>query len=107
MTLSDLIHSSSTVLVTSAWAAAGLFIARFMLTRWYRRSAGVLVMSFIGTVFLVLTLAVLSQIFGQNFPGRSYLRVGVYLVANVLLWRCVYLLFRDQRRARKEDRTNV
>jgi O-antigen ligase len=87
-------------LIGTAWLAALIFIGRFILTTWFRRTAGVLTMAFLSSAFGVLTLALLTTLFGRDWPGREGARLAVYLSINVVLWTSVYLMVRDQHRAR-------
>lgn len=86
-------------LVITAWVGAGVFVVRYLMTKWFRKTAGVLTMTFVLTAFSVLSLATMTTLYGRDWPGRDGVRFGVYLGVNVLLWTCVFLLFRDQHRA--------
>lgn len=93
-------RTATNVLVITAWVAALVFVVRYLRVAWFRRSAGVLTMAFVGTAFAVLTLASLTTVLGRDWPGRDGVRFLVYVGVNVLLWSGVVLLFRDQHRAR-------
>jgi hypothetical protein len=86
------------VLIGTAWLAALIFIARFLYTLWFRRTAGLITMSFLVTVFSLLCLALTNTVLGQDWPGRDWVRMVIFAAVNVLLWSCVVLLVRDQHR---------
>lgn len=86
------------ILTGTAWAATLVFVARFLWTLWFRRTAGVITMSFLVTLFGLLSLALATAVFGRDWAGRDWVRLVIYSAVNVLLWACVALLVRDQRR---------
>ena len=90
-------------LIGSAWLAALLFVSRFVVTLWFRRTAGLITMSFIASAFGILSLALLGTLFGQDWAGRDIVRLLVYGAINVLLWSCAVLLWRDQHRAARRS----
>lgn len=85
-------------LIGTAWLAALIFIGRFAVTTWFKRTAGILTVTFTGSVFGVLSLALATTLFGREWTGRDGIRLAVYLLINVFLWSSVYLVFRDQHR---------
>jgi hypothetical protein len=87
-------------LIGTGWLAALIFLVRFLITTWFIRTAGVLTVAFLGSAFGILSLALATTLFGPEFPGRPGIRLGVYVLINVLLWTSVALLVRDQRRGR-------
>lgn len=89
------------VLIGTAWVAALIFIARFAFTLWFRRTAGLITMSFLASAFGILSLALATTLFGREWPGRDGVRLAVYASINVLLWSCAWLLLRDQRAGRR------
>ena len=91
-------------MIGTAWVAALFFIVRFAFTLWYRRTAGLITMSFLASAFGILSLALATTVLGQEWPGRATVRLVVYLSINVLLWSCVVLLVRDQHRGTLEDK---
>jgi len=86
-------------LIGTAWLASLIFIGRFLFTLWFTRTAGVLTVAFLGSAFGILSLALMTTLFGQDWSGREWVRLAVYLTINVLLWASAFLMFRDQRRA--------
>jgi len=84
------------VLVVTAWLASAGFITRFLMTTWYRRTAGALTMAFVLSAFMILSLAVTTTLMGQDWPGREWVRLGVYGMMNALLWTGLVTLIRDQ-----------
>jgi len=93
-----MIKDATFVLILTAWLAAAVFFVRFALTNWYRRTAGRLTMAFIVAIFALMTLVVVTQFFGREFPGRDVVRFVIYGGINILLWRGVWVMFRDQRK---------
>jgi len=91
---------ATNVLVLTAWLAAAGFLGRFLLTTWYRRTAGVVTTALVAAAFAVLSLAGLGTILGQDWPGRALVRLAVYGLLNVLLWAGLVVMLRDQYRSR-------
>jgi len=89
------------VLVLTAWLAAAGFIGRYLLTTWYKRTAGVVGMMLICSAFSILSLAAMTTVLGQDWPGRAPIRLAVYLLLNVLLWSGLVTLLRDQHTPRR------
>ena len=94
-----MIDDVTNVLVITAWVAAGGFVGRFLLTNWYRRTAGVVLMTLVLAAFAVLSLAALTTLIGRDWPGREPVRLLVYLLLNGLLWTGLVVLIRDQWRS--------
>lgn len=94
-----MIATATNVLVLSAWLAATLFVGRFLLTTWYKRTAGVVMMAIVSSAFSILSLAAITAVLGRDWPFREPVRLGVYILLNGLLWAGLAVLVRDQRRA--------
>lgn len=92
-----MIATATNVLVISAWLAAALFIGRFLLTTWYKRTAGVVMMAIVCSAFSILSLAALTTVLGRDWPFREPVRFGVYILLNILLWAGLAVLVHDQR----------
>lgn len=60
--------------------------------------------SFGAMIALLLTLIVVTSLFGRDYPGRDYVRLGSYDLLTIMLWRQVALLVRTQIRRRRKDR---
>jgi len=86
---------------TGALAAFG-FVARFLMTNWYKTVAGRLTMCFVSAASAILILAVLTTDLGREFPGRETLRLITYFLINVTLWWSLAVLWLDQKRSRRE-----
>lgn len=91
--------TGTNVLVVTSWLAAALFTVRYLFTRWFTRTAGVLVMVFVCSAFAVLSLAMLTTFLGTDWPFREPVRLVIYVIVNILLWSGLRLLVRDQRGA--------
>lgn len=100
--MTDVINSVTAVLVYAAWLFAFIFVVGYTtVAKWWRSEAGrtVFALGFVG--FGVSTLAALSQIFGQEYGARPWIRFCVWgAKAVVMLGLCV-ALWRAQGRRRK------
>lgn len=98
-----MIHSITSVLVCTAAAGALIFVGRYLLTRWFDTAMGRHAMAFMVVVLIVLSLAVVRELFGVDWAGRDLVRLVAFTLVNVVIWWRVALLFMGQRRARRDQ----
>lgn len=67
---------------------------------WYRYSAGRAIMALLMAQAAIIALAVMSRVFGYDFPGRDYVYIAVYLALAIIMgWVGVTIVL-----AQNEDR---
>lgn len=77
------------------------FVFRIALTTWFRTVAGRIVMALAVAALLIFTLAALTVAFSPEFPGRSAVRLGIYVATTGLTWWALAVLWTDQLRSRR------
>jgi hypothetical protein len=92
------------VLVVATTILSYGFLARYLMTTWFRTTAGRIMMSLVVVVFLIFTMASLTVVLGQDFPFRQPLRVVTYGLTTALGSWALFILYTDQRRIRKRAR---
>lgn len=96
-----MIKVATNILIVTAFSAALVFVARYLRTRWFTRAAGRVAMALLASTLLLLGLIVATTWFGRDYPFRAPIRLVAYFGVNIMLWRAVWLLFRDQRRMKE------
>lgn len=94
--------TATDVLIFASAVAAYGFVGRFLVTTWFRTLAGRIVMAAGVAGLIIFTLAVLSTVFGTDYPGRTGIRFTGYLLTTVVLWWALAVLWSDQVRSRRK-----
>lgn len=100
--MTDVLNSVTTVLIYAAWVFALIFMVSYTaVAKWWKSEAGRTVFALSFVVFGVATLAALSQILGQEYGARPWIRFCVWgAKAAVMLGLCVALWRAQGRRKR-------
>lgn len=80
--------------------AVVLFLARYLMTRWFSSPMGRHTMAFTVVIVIVLGLAGSHQVWG-DWDHRNWTRMVAYALINIVLWWRVALLFGGQRSGRR------
>lgn len=92
-------------LLVSGFVAALTFVAGYMRVRWASTEAGRNVMALMAVIALLLGLAAARIVFGINYPGREWIRLGSVILLNIALWWRTVLLWRTTHRTAPDDRS--
>ena len=92
-----MIETVTAVLVCTAVLACGVFVVRYLMTGWWRTTAGRVVMAFMVTSGGLLTLSLARTILGVGYPGEALVRLLAWAALNGTLWFAVVGLFRIQK----------
>lgn len=89
------------LLLVTGFTGALLFVAGYgARSAWWRNEAGRNVMAFMAVIMVLLGLAMVTVVFGLEFPARPWIRAGSFLLLNIVIWWRVGLLLRTQHRER-------
>jgi len=75
------------ILSTEAAVPALLFVILYAKTQpWWRSAVGRHLMSFMAVCAVVLSLVIVSAIFGREYPGHLFVRAAAWIAINFIFW---------------------
>lgn len=99
--MTNVLNNATTALIYASWFGSLAFVIGYtVVARWWRSTVGRQMFALGAVILAIATLAVLSQLFGQDYSARPWVRFAVWAAtASVTVGLCVALV-KAQRRGR-------
>jgi hypothetical protein len=99
----SLLYAAGDLALYSALPPLIIFVVMYVArSNWRTTEAGRSIAYFAGTLLGTLLLAAITRLFGQDWPGREWVRMGAYLATSVAMWRLLVTLLRAQRKPARQ-----